>query len=160
MTELPVVGYSDASHGDDVDTRKGRAGYVFLSAGAVVSWKSSLLEIVTHSICESDYLALGYTGNVAIYLSQMQGELGVGGKGGVLILGDNESSMKLAENPVFHKGSKHIEIKWHSIRERMAKKKIRLEFVKSEDQAADMMTKAVPVKVLRKNCVSIGLVEV
>ena len=89
----------------------------------------------------------------------MQGELGVGGKGGVLILGDNESSMKLAENPVFHKRSKHIEIKWHSIREGVAKKKIRLEFVKSEDQAADMMTKAVPVKVLRKNCALIGLIE-
>ena len=83
-----------------------------------------------------------------MYLSQMQGELGVGGKGGVLIFGNNENSVKLAENPLFHKRSKHIEIKWHSIKERVAKKKIRLEFVKSEDQAADMMTNAVPVKVL------------
>ena len=108
--DLPVHGYSDASHGDDVDTIKGKAGYVFLSARAAVSWKSSLLETVTHSSCESEYLALSSAGNEAIYLSQMQGELGVGGKGGVLILGDNESSMKLAENPVFHKRSKHIEI--------------------------------------------------
>ena len=38
--DFPVHGYSDASHGDDVDTRKGRAGYVFLSAGAAVSWKA------------------------------------------------------------------------------------------------------------------------
>ena len=67
--------------------------------------------------------------------------------------------MKLAENPMFHKRSKHIEIMWHSISERVAKKKIRLEFVKSEDQVADMMTKAVPVKVLRKNCALIGLVK-
>ena len=42
--ELPVLGYSDANHGDDVDTRKGRARYVFLSGGAAVSWKSSLLD--------------------------------------------------------------------------------------------------------------------
>ena len=46
----------------------------------------------------------------------MQKELGIAGAGGVLLLGDNESSMKLAENPVFHKRSKHIEIKYHSIR--------------------------------------------
>ena len=116
-------GYSDASHGDDVDTRKGRAGYVFLSAGAAVSWKSSLLETVTHSSCESEYLALSSAYNGAIYLSRMQGELGIGGKGSVLIFGDNESSMKLDENLVFHKRSKHIEIKWHSIRERVAKRR-------------------------------------
>ena len=101
--DLKVHGYSDASHGDDIDTRKGRAGYMFQSGVAAVSWKSSLLETVTHSSCESEYLALSYAGNEAIYLSQMQGELGVAGKSRVLIIGDNESSMKLAENSVFHK---------------------------------------------------------
>ena len=60
----------------------------------------------------------------------MQKELGIASNGGVLLLGDNESSMKLAENPVFHKRSKHIEIKYHSIRERVAKKKFELKFVK------------------------------
>ena len=128
---MPVIGYSDASHGDDVDTRKGRTGYVFLS-GAAVSWKSGLLETVTHSSCESEYLALSAAGNEAIYLSQMQKELGIGG-GSVLLLGDNGSSLKLVENPVFHKRSKHIEIKYHSIRERVSKKKISLHFVKNED---------------------------
>ena len=53
--------------------------------------ESSRLETVTHSSCESEYLALSSAGNEAIYLSQMQGELGVGGKDGVLILRDNES---------------------------------------------------------------------
>ena len=147
----------DASHGDDVDTRKGRTGYVFLSGGAAVSWKSGLLETVTHSSCESEYLALSAAGNEAIYLSQMQKELGIGG-GSVLLLGDNESSLNLAENPVFHKRSKHIEIKYHSIRERVTKKKINLQFVRSEDQAADMLTKPVSVKVLKKNCDLVGLV--
>ena len=155
--DLPVIGYSDASHGDDVDTRKGRTGYVFLSGGGAVSWKSGMLETVTHSSCESEYLALSAAGNEAIYLSQMQKKLGIGG-GSVLLLGDNESSLKLAGNPVFHKRSKHIEIKYHSIRERVSKKKISLQFVKNEDQAADMLTKPVSVKVLKKNCDLVGLV--
>ena len=90
-------------------------------------------------------------------MSQVQKELGIGG-GGVLLLGDNESSLNLAENPVFHKRSKHIEIKYHSIRERVSKKKISLQFVKNEDQAADMLTKPVSVKVLKKNCDLVGLV--
>ena len=120
-----VMGYSDASHGDDVDTRKGRTGYMFLSGGVAVSWKSGLLGTVTHSSCESEYLALSASGNEAIYLSQMQRELGVGGEGRVLLLGDNESSMKLAENPVFHKRSKHIDINYHSTRERVARQRTR-----------------------------------
>ena len=90
-------------------------------------------------------------------MSQMQKKLGIGG-GSVMLLGDNESSLKLVENPVFHKRSKHIEIKYHSVRERVSKKKISLQFVKSEDQAADMLTKAVSVKVLKKNCDLVGLV--
>ena len=92
------MGYCDASHDDDVDTRKGRGGYVFFSASADVNWKSTLLEVMTHSSCENGYLTLSVAGNEALYLSQMQKELGVGVVDGVL-LGDNESSMKLAENP-------------------------------------------------------------
>ena len=98
-----------------------------------------MLEIVTRSSCENEYLALSGAGNEAIYLSQMQKELGIGG-GSVMLLGDNESSLKLAENPVFHKRSKHIEIKYHSIRERVSKKKTSLQFVKSEDHATNMLT--------------------
>ena len=158
-SDLQVFGYSDASHGDDSDTRRGRAGYAFLSGGAAVSWKSIMLETVTHSSCESEYLALSVAGNEAIYLSQMQKELGIAGEGGVLLLRDNESSMKLAENPAFHKRSKHVEIKYHSIRERVAKKKIELKFVRSEEQAADMFSKAVSAKVLKVNCVLVGLVH-
>ena len=85
--------------------------------------------------------------------------MGIAGAGGVLLLGDNESSMKLAQNPVFHKRSKHIEIKYHSIIERVAKKKIQLKFVRSEEKAAHMLTKAVSVKVLKVNCALVGLVH-
>ena len=156
--DLPVWGYSDSSHGNDEATRKGRGGYVFISDGAAISWRSSLLEAVTHSSCESEYVALSTAGNEALYLSQLQGELGIAGRAGVLLLGDNESSLKLAKNPVFHRRSKHIELKWHSMRERVAKGLIRLQFVKSEFQAADMLTKAVRVKILETNCAMIGLV--
>ena len=123
---LPVRGYNDASHARESDTRKGRGGYVFMSGGAAVRWRTNLLETVTYSTCESEYVALSNAGNEAMYLRQMQGERGNYGSGGVLLLEDNESSMKLAENQVFHRQSKNIEIKYHSIRNRVAKNQIRL----------------------------------
>ena len=91
-----------------------------------------MLEAVTHSNCECEYVALSTTGNEALYLRQLQGELGIASGAGVFLPGDNESFLKLAENPVFHRRSKHIELKWHSIRERVAKGLIRLQCVKSD----------------------------
>ena len=71
------------------------------------------------------------------------------GKPSVLLLGDNESSIKLAENPVFHQRSKHILIKCHSIRQRVEKGTIELCKVDTGLNAADMMTKNVGVGVLK-----------
>ena len=75
-------------------------------------------KVVTHSSCESEYVGLSESGNEAIYLNQLQGELDVGGPS-VLLYGDNESSLKLAENPIFHQRSKHILLKYHSLRDRV-----------------------------------------
>ena len=77
--QVEVWGYSDSSHAGERETSRGRSGYVFLSAGAAISWKSSMMKVVTHSSCESEYVGLSESGNEAIYLNQLQGELTVGG---------------------------------------------------------------------------------
>ena len=51
---MGVWGYSDASHAKDRETSRGRNGHVFMSAGAAVSWRSSMMKVVTHSSCESE----------------------------------------------------------------------------------------------------------
>ena len=107
-----------------------------------------MMKLVTHSTCESEYVGLSESGNEAIYLQQLQTELGIG-KTSVLLLGDNESSLKLAENPVFHQRSKHIRIKYHSIRERVEEGIIELCKIDTGLNAADMMTKNVGVGVLK-----------
>ena len=106
------------------------------------------MKVVTHSSCESEYVGLSESGNEAVYLTQLQGELGVGNSS-VFLYGDNESSLKLAENPVFHQRSKHILLKYHSLRDRVASSIIELCKVDTGLNAADMMTKNVGVGVLR-----------
>ena len=112
-------GYSDSSHAGEKVTSRGRTGYVFMSGGAAISSRSSMMRVVTYSSCESEYVGLSESGNEVVYLQQLQGELGIG-KEGVLLMGDNESSLKLAENPVFHQKSKHILLKYHSLRDKVA----------------------------------------
>ena len=156
--QVEVMGYSDSGHAGEKETSRGRTGYVFLSAGAAISWRSSMMKVVTHSSCESEYVGLSESSNEAVYLQQLQEELGIG-KPSVLLLGDNESSLKLAENPVFHQKSKHILIKYHSIRERVEEGKIELCKVDTGLNAADMMTKNVGVAVLKMCKGLVGMVS-
>ena len=135
--QIEVWGYSDSGHAGDDETSRGRTGYVFLSAGAIsmMNFSSS-----THSSCESKYAELSEAGNEVVYLQRLQIEMKIG-KGGVLLLGDNESSQKLAMNPVFHQRSKHVRIKYHSLRNRVEEGIFELCKVDRGLNAAYMMTK-------------------
>ena len=106
------------------------------------------MKLVTHSSCESECMGLGEAGNEAVHLHQLQGEMKIG-KESVLLLGDNESSLKLAMNPVFHQRSKHIRMKYHSLRDRVEEGLIELCKIDTGLNAPDMLTKSVGVGVLK-----------
>ena len=147
--EVAVWGYSDASYGSDDKTKRGRSGFVFMSGGAAVSWGSKLQDVVALSSTEAEYMAICYAMQEGLYLTMLQSEMGVKPEeGGTLLLVDNQSSIKLAKNPVFHKRSKHIAIRFHFIREKVESGEMSLEFVRTHAMAADQLTKHVGVKVL------------
>ena len=73
---------------------------------------------------------------------------------------DNKSAMSLCKNPVFHERSKHIDIKYHYIRECVENGKIQIEFVRTEEQMADLLTKALGRGKLQKQRAKIGMVEI
>ena len=155
--QVEVWGYSDSSHARDNETSRGRTGYVFLSAGAAISWRSSMMKLVTHSSCESKYVGLSEAGNEVVYLQQLQDEMCIG-KDGVLILGDNESSLNFEENPVFHQRPKHIRIKYHSLRDRVEEGIVELCEVDTGLNAANMMTRNVGIGILKMCKRLVGMV--
>ena len=106
-----------------------------------------MMKLVTHSNCESEYVGLSEAGNEAVYLPQLRGEMQIGKKS-VLLMGDNESSLNLALNLVFHQRSKHIRIKYHS-RDRVEGGLIELCKVDTGLNVADMLTENVGVGVLK-----------
>ena len=155
---MEVWGYADSCHAGDGENSRGISGYVFLSAGAAISWSSSMVQNVTHSSCESEYVGLSDARNEAMHLSQLQEEMGIDKKG-VLLLRDNESSLKLAKNPVFHQRSKYIRIKYHSLRERVENGDSELGNFGTGPNAAGMLTKNVGVKVLKTCMQLVGMVK-
>ena len=94
-------------------------------------------------------MAMGHAVQEGLYLLMLQLEMGIEPEdGGTLLLLDNQSAIKLSKNPVFHKRSKHIAIKYHFIREKVENKEFNFEFVRTLSMAADQLTKHVGVKIL------------
>ena len=156
-----IWGYVDASHTSCPDTGKGRAAYVFMSAGAPVSWASKRVGSDSLSSCETEYMGLTLAAQEASYLGELKGEMyGMIGeaKGRCIeLLTDSQSAKSLAENPVYHGRSKHIRAKWHFIRRRVELGMVKLVDVRTELMGADMLTKAVGPAVLAVNMRLIGM---
>ncbi|GJP35102.1 hypothetical protein CLOM_g19620 [Closterium sp. NIES-68] len=126
-----VVGESD---------RKLIGGYVCLLGGGAVSWRSKKQNEVGLSSCETEYMALHHGAKEVVWLRRLLEELGVGQEEPTVVFCDNESAVKLAKNACLHGLTKHIRPKWHWVR-RLLDKEVRLEIVKTHQQAADIFTK-------------------
>ena len=146
-TEQPsIFGYSDADWGGDRDTRRSTTGYLFMieEAGGAVSWGSKLQPTVALSSAEAEYMAACAAVQEAIHLRLLLRDLGFEQKEPTVIFEDNQGCIALSDNPVFHKRTKHIDIRYHFIRERVASGEVELKYVATEHQLADLLTKGLP----------------
>lgn len=73
---------------------------------------------------------------------------------------DNQNAIQLVRNPVFHKRTKHIDVHFHFIREKVNEKKIKVEYVPSENQRADIFTKALPQDRFRDLCFKLNMIAI
>ncbi|KAJ4722910.1 Retrovirus-related Pol polyprotein from transposon TNT 1-94 [Melia azedarach] len=136
-----LVGYSDSDWAGDTDDRKSTTGFVFFMGGTAFTWMSKKQPIVTLSTCEAEYVAATSCVCHAIWLRNLLKELRWSQEKPTKIYVDNKSAMALAKNPVFHDRSKHIDTRYHYIRECITRNDVHMEYVKSQDQIADIFTK-------------------
>lgn len=155
--DFKLVGYSDSDWAGDIDDRKSTTGFVFYMGDAAFTWTSKKQPIVTLSTCEAEYVAATSCVCHAIWLRNLLKELNLAQKEATEICIDNKSAIALAKNPVFHERSKHIDTKYHKIREFVSKKEIQLKFVKSNDQIADIFTKPLKMETFSKLRASLGV---
>ncbi|GJP36949.1 hypothetical protein CLOM_g21408 [Closterium sp. NIES-68] len=121
---------------------KGTTLRVLLAIAALLGWKIRQMDIneVGLSSCETEYMALHHGAKEVVWLRRLLEELGVGQEKPTVVFCDNESAVKLAKNACLHGLTKHIRPKWHWVR-RLLDKEVRLEIVKTHQQAADIFTK-------------------
>ena len=138
-----LEGYSDADYASDSTTRRSVSGILFKYSGGAISWASRKQQSVSLSTTEAEYVAASEAARNAIWLNRMFSELAPLKKVPRLLV-DNASAIRLAKNPEFHKRSKHIDIRYHFVRERVQEGELVVEYVRSKDQAADILTKPIP----------------
>ncbi|KAG7532846.1 Zinc finger CCHC-type superfamily [Arabidopsis thaliana x Arabidopsis arenosa] len=147
--DFVIQGYCDSDYGADKDRRRSTSGVVFTVGGNVVSWKSSLQKVVALSSTEAEYMALTDASKEAVWLLGLMNELGFKQKT-VDIYSDSQSAIALAKNAVFHERTKHIEVKYHFIRDLISDGVIQVKKIATSYNPADIFTKVVPVGILQE----------
>lgn len=178
---LALEGFTDADYLGCLDTRRSTAGYVFKLATGPISWASKRQPTVSDSTTEAEYKALCEATKEAVYLRRLLLELGslraltvpLGCKNSTIhsdlseahiptihdvhLNCDNQGSIRLAQNPIFHARTKHIEAKHHFVRERILEGEVSLEYVTTTEQHADIFTKQVCRQTFEKHREFLGL---
>ncbi|GMI66347.1 hypothetical protein HRI_000304000 [Hibiscus trionum] len=134
--------FTDSDYAGDLDDRKSTSGYAFMLGTGVVSWSSKKQPIVTLSTTEAEFVAATAYASQAIWLRNVLEELHFLQQRATTIFCDNNSAIKLSKNPVLHRRSKHIDVKFHYLRDLTNNGVIDLVFCRSEDQVADIFTKS------------------
>lgn len=154
-----LVGYIDADWASNSVDRKSYTGFCFTLSGSVISWGSSKQKTVALSSTEAEYMGLAEGSKEAIYLRNLLIEITDIKIGSVKLFNDNQGAQKLATNPVFHKRSKHIDVRHHFVRDVVANKVITLKYLNTVDMPADIFTKSLSSVKHFKFIKSLGLDE-
>eukprot|EP00253_Pinus_taeda_P008779 PITA_08779 len=136
-----ITGYSDSDWAGNLDDRRSITGYAFSIGSGVISWCSKKQSTVALLSCEVEYQALCAATCEAIWLRRLLSDAGEGQKAATSIKTDNQSTIKLAYNPVFHKNTKHIDTQFHIVREKIQTKEICVDYCNTCDNLADIFTK-------------------
>ena len=140
--ENRLHGYTDADYAQDIDDRISVGAYIFFIGNSPVSWNSKKQSSTSRSTCESEYRALARCSCEAIWLRRLLGELKILDNKPTYLYYDNQSSIKLSYNPVFHERSKHFEVDFHFTRQKVENNSIKVEFISSQEHPADILTKS------------------
>ena len=145
-----LIGYTDSDWAGSLDDRKSTSGYIFCLGTKPISWSSKKQKTVALSSAEAEYIAATDAACEAVWLKRLIEDLQQGDNDPTIIHCDNMSAIAMTKNPVFHARSKHIELRHHFIRDLVNNGEITMEFINTDDQPADIMTKAVTKDKLEK----------
>ena len=153
------MAYIDADRAGDRDDRKSTSGYFTLVGGNLVTWRSKKQKVVAMSSAEAEFRGVAKGITEVLWLRKLLTELGFPPKRSCELYCDNQAAINISENPVQHDRTKHVEVDRHFIKEKLEAQVIKLPHVKSKDQLADILTKAVGTQFFEEVLCKLGVCD-
>ena len=125
--------------------------------GGPVSWLSRLQKTTALSVTEAEYMTMSEALKECLWLHPFLKSIGMDNDDAPVLKVDNQSAIALAKNPEFHKHTKHVGIRYHWIRQEQEIGNVRVCYVPTNQNGADMFTKAVSRSLLESHIENIGL---
>jgi hypothetical protein len=143
---LDIEGYTDADWAGNLSDRKSTSGYFTFVGGNLVTWRSKKQKVVALSSAKAKFRGMAKGLCELLWLRRLLSEIGFAPNLEMNLYCDNKVVIEISQNPIQHDRTKHIEIDRHFITQNLEEKVICVPFVRSEDQLADLLTKAVSNK--------------
>jgi hypothetical protein len=141
---LNLQAYADADWAGDPIDRRSTSGYVVFLGSTPITWVSKKQCTVSRSSTEAEYRSLASATAEVFWIRMVLKDLGIFLPNPPILWCDNLSALTLASNPVFHARTKHIEVDYHFIREKVVRRDVVVKFISTTDQLADILTKCLP----------------
>ena len=143
-SDKDMEGYSDADWAAYSYDRRSTSGNVFVMSNGAISWASQKQPTVALSTVEAEYIALCLATQESVWLRQLSKDLQINCSSPTTINEDNQGTIAMSKNPVLHKCTKHSDIKFHFVREKIQDRTIELKYCPTHEMVADIFTKPLP----------------
>ena len=155
-----VTGYTDADHAGDLDERASTSGCVFLCSGGPISWFSRKQECNSLSTTESEFVAVSEAAKEATWIRSLLKEIQRRRPEPIPLLCDNQGAIRCAHNPELHRKMKHVDIRFRFVKRAQESGVIDASYINSENQVADIFTKALPLPKFQYLREKLGIIDV
>jgi hypothetical protein len=171
VNKLDLIGSTDADWGGNITSRKSTTGYIFYinnrnnkANNSAIAWLSKLQKTVALSSCEAEYMAYKEAAKESIYLNsfikELFKEINTIFNSNNTIYTDSLSAIELSKNPTYYARTKHVDIRYHFIREKVADNTIKLVYQSTNTLLADNLTKPTSIQKIKDFKTEIGLVKI
>lgn len=156
MGELKLICFSDADWAGNLEDRSSTSGFAIYLGRNLISWCTKRQKCISLSIMEAEYVALSEAVKETIFIRKLLNEIGYNIET-PLVYCDNLAAIEIAKNPKDNQRAKHIDLKFHFVRNAIKNNEIDLNYIKSKDNKADIFTKPLNSNLFNNNCQQIGI---